>query len=358
MTRYFLMIILILPLQLQSQFSDTFSDGDFTSAPRWAGDTSSFEINSQKQLHLKSSGSDTSCLVTSSSGMVATEWSFWLKMSFNTSLNNYTRIYLGSDSPEIKGSVNAFYMQIGGSCDSIVFCRQTGNIHLSLFRVPYLRTNKSLNMIRMKITRDSTGNWEFFADTTGGRIFKSYGRFLDKEVFAISWFGVFCRYTSSNSTKFYFDDFYMGGIIHDMIPPKVISAGFSDSTTVRILFSEPIDSNSLISCLNFSLKNKPDIIRKVLISEDNPEIIFIKINKEENVFFCDSLLIRRLSDFSNNILADTSISLCYYIPGTCLQGDVLFNELLFHPDAAGARFIEFFNKFSRIYRSILEDFVK
>ncbi len=123
----------------------------------------------------------------------------------------------------------------------------------------------------------------------------------------------------------------------------MISAGFSDSLTIRIKFSESIDSACLAGDSNFTLKNKTVKLLKAHISREDPSILFIQINIPENNLFCDSLLIKNISDFSGNFLTDTCDFICYYIPGPGLPGDVLINEVLFHPDAAGARFIEVLN---------------
>jgi hypothetical protein len=95
---------------------------------------------------------------------------------------------------------------------------------------------------------------------------------------------------------------------------------------------------------NFSLKNDPLKLREAHISKEDATIIYIIINPEENMSFCDSLMIRNLRDFSGNLLKDTSVFFCYYIPGFCIEGDLVINELLFNPDAGGARFIELFNR--------------
>ncbi|MCX6284302.1 MAG: hypothetical protein NTW31_08720 [Bacteroidetes bacterium] len=346
--KFILCCLILFPIAVTAQVSDDFTDGNFTSNPSWTGDTSAFTVNAEHQLKLNSSGSDTSCLSTQSLSLQAMEWSFWIKISFNTSLNNYTRVYLGSDSPDLKGLINAVYLQIGGSGDSIMLYRQNGNMHSLLFRFPFLRTNKSVNVFRIKVRRDTVGNWDLFADSTGGRQFSRYGNFTDIQMVPSAWFGVFCRYTSSNSTKICFDDFYAGRILLDTVPPKIISCGFSDSLTIRIKFNEVIDSSCIKRDLKYSLKNNPEKLIKAYILKTDPGILFIRINQDNTDFFCDSLRIQNISDLANNFLTDTSVLICYYIPGPCRPGDMVINEVLFHPDVSGSKFIEFYNCSSKI----------
>jgi hypothetical protein len=152
--RPILYMMMLIPLALHAQVMDDFSDGNFTLHPEWSGDTSDFTVNAQNQLQLKSSGSDSSCLVTQSLNPASREWQFWIKMSFNTSLNNYARIYLGTDSRELKGKINAVYIQVGGSGDSLMLFRQHGSVHLPMFKFPFLRTNHSVNVFRIRICRE------------------------------------------------------------------------------------------------------------------------------------------------------------------------------------------------------------
>ena len=339
--------IFMIPLALNAQVKDDFTDGDFTTDPSWTGDTASFTVNSKHQLQLNSSGTATSCLVTRMNIGSSMEWEFWIKLSFNTSLNNFARIYLCSDSPEIKQDVNAIYLQTGGQGDSLNLFRQKGNNHLLLFRFPSLRTNSSVNVFRIKICMDSTGHWELYADSTGGRKYLRYGGFIEKQTLPSGWFGVFCRYTSSNSKNICFDDLYAGRIRYDTNPPRVISAGFSDSLTIRIKFSEPIDSSCLQKWNCFTLKSNPEKVWKYYILQSTDDEVFVQINNDENAFFCDTLNIKKVSDYSGNFIVDTCIYLCYYIPGNCDVSDIVINEVLFHPDALGSRFIEFYNRSSK-----------
>lgn len=343
-----LFFLILLPIYLQSQVRDDFSDGNFTLNPVWTGDTSAFKVNSQYQLQLSSSESDTSCLITKVNSFEDMEWSFYVRMSFNTSLNNYVRIYLYANMAEIYKAADAIYIQVGGPGDSVFLVRQNGFDHIPLFTYPLLRTNKSNNLLCLKVRKDTSGNWEMMADSLGGRRFITYGTFNYNYSFPSGWMGLFCRYTSSNSTKIYLDDFYAGKIISDTTHPVILSAGFSDSLTIRVKCSEYIDSACLEMKSNFALKNNPVKLLNTYILKEEQDIIYIKINRDEKSFFCDSLIVTNLSDISSNTMADTSVYICYYIPGPCLAGDVLINEVLFDPDTRGSRFIEFYNNSEKI----------
>ena len=96
-----------------AQVFDDFSDGNFTSNPAWQGDTGQFQITNSSAippemkpaLQLNAEGSDTSVLYLPNSMMMNTEWRFWVKLSFNTSANNFARVYLVSDQEDLKGTI-------------------------------------------------------------------------------------------------------------------------------------------------------------------------------------------------------------------------------------------------------------
>jgi hypothetical protein len=218
MLKYFWLLILLIPaLNVKGQFSDDFTDGNFTQNPEWLGDTGRFEVNTAGQLQLIAPGAGLSALVTSNMMLKRTEWSFWVKLSFNTSTNNYARVYLVSDTSNLKGPVNGYFLQIGGSNDSISFFKQTGTQIAKLFQANFSCTNHPTNDLRFKMIHDSLGIWTLFADNTGGMNFLEEGHCIDPGIPSTSWFGIYCQYTSSNSTKFFFDDFYVGVIRTDTI---------------------------------------------------------------------------------------------------------------------------------------------
>jgi hypothetical protein len=218
MIKYFMiLILLLLELNVTGQLNDDFMDGDFTRNPKWIGDTGKFEVNTASQLHLIALGADLSALVTANSILERTEWSFWMKLSFNTSTNNYARVYLVSDNADLKGPVNGYFLQIGGSNDSISFFKQTGTHIEKLFKANFCCTNHPTNVLRLKMIHDSLGMWTLYADNTGGMNFLEEGHCTDPGILSTSWFGIYCQYTTSNSTKFFFDDFYVGIIQTDTI---------------------------------------------------------------------------------------------------------------------------------------------
>ncbi|MGA3012624.1 MAG: lamin tail domain-containing protein, partial [Bacteroidales bacterium] len=233
MLKYFIALVMLMNvLFAEGQLSDNFTDGNFTQNPSWTGDTGKFEINSLKQLQIQTSGTGQAIIATSNGMINNCEWSFWIRLSFNTSTNNYARVYLVSDNENLNSPINGYFLQIGGSNDSVSYFRQSGNQVIKLFTAKHSCTNSSSNVLRFKMIHDSIGIWTLYADNNGGSDFVKEGFYDDSNLQTTSWFGVYCQYTSSNSAKFYFDDFYVGTVrtdtsykakAHDIIIDEVMA---------------------------------------------------------------------------------------------------------------------------------------
>jgi hypothetical protein len=329
----------------RAQVVDDFSDGNFTNNPAWTGDTAQFEINTANQLHLRSSGSDTSVLVTRNSRMKNTEWNFWMKLSFNTSSNNHARIYLTADTSALLSPVNGYSLQAGGGDDSIYIIKQTGTAVEKMLSFKSYKTVHSTNTLRVKIICDEYGNWEAMVDTTGGHNYISDGTFFDDSFQSSRWFGVFCRYTSSNSTKIYFDDFYIGPIIHDTLPPVIISQEVLTEKTVRLTFSEAVQKQGAEIPANYQVISTGASPDSVILDVHQPAAVNLFFHEPPTGATFELLRIRNIQDLSGNRLLDTIVQLCYYRPKVY---DILIHELMADPDPPvelpNGEFVELYNR--------------
>jgi len=255
--RVFILLITVLlsSFVASAQIQDDFSDGDFSSNPIWSGDDLQFKINSSKKLQLNSTGSDTSFLSTANTLLNNTEWRFYIKQSFNSSSNNHSRIYLVSDQADLKSNLNGYFIQFGSTQDDICLYRQDGNAVTKIISGTVGNTGNSVNEFTLKATRDVNGLWELFSDASAGSNFQSEGIATDITYTSTSYFGFWCKYTTSNSTKFYFDDVYVGTILVDTIPPVLVSIKTLDANHIDLFFNEALDSNTTNYYANYTVNN-------------------------------------------------------------------------------------------------------
>lgn len=204
-------IFFLLPLLGHGQFTDDFTDGDFTTSPIWSGDDVKFEVLAG-ELHLNAPpATDVAYLSTPSVAIDGAVWEFYMRMEFNPSSSNRAYVYLVSDQADLNGSLNGYFVMIGNTSDEISLYRQDGAITVEILDGLDLTVDSDPVTVRVQVTRDATGNWELLHDVTGGTSFTSEGTVTDNTYTGAVFFGVFCDYTATRSTLFYFDDFVVTG---------------------------------------------------------------------------------------------------------------------------------------------------
>ncbi len=335
MKKIFFWILLIFPGWVFTQVEDDFSDGDLTSGPSWQGDLEQFRISSSSAvpeelrpaLQLYSEGSDTSFLVTENSFFNLMQWNCWLKISFNSSSNNNARIYLISDKAWLEGPLNGYYIQTGGTDDSVWFCRQDSLLSTPLLCFEHAYTGNSTNSLRIKVTRDSTGLWKFYSDPLGGNGLLAEGQIIENTYKNNEYFGLFCKYSSSNSSKFYFDDIYAGPLIIDSIPPELIKASVTDSSELRLVFSENLDPSSLSNIYNYYLNEGMGNPLRADPGENSSivNLVFSGFFEEGKSYI---LTISGISDPAGNISDSIYTDIIYY---QIRPYDIVINEIMADP---------------------------
>lgn len=338
-----------------SQWSDDFTDGDFSNSPTWQGQTGNFEIDALNQLHLLAPAiDDTSYLVVPSTAIENASWEFYVNLDFATSGTSLSRIYLTSNNSNLKNALNGYFVMIGNSDDEISLYRQTGLTKTKIIDgVDDLITGSSVN-VRVKVTRDAVGNWELLADNTGGSTFISQGTVLDNIYLSSSYSGVQCTYIASRSEKFYFDDFTVTGTAFiDNISPTVLSTTATSNTTVDVLFSENMDQTSVETLINYSLDNS--IGNPTLATQDGSNSALVHLTfstpfiNNTNYF----LTTENVDDLAANTLLNSVDNFLYFVSDFAVVGDILITEVMadFSP-AVGLpeeEYIEIYNNSTKIF---------
>jgi len=224
-----------------SQFTDDFSDGNFTFNPVWIGDVGNFEVDSLEKLHLNDTISNTSYLSTESKAIINGIWEFEVKMSFAPSSSNYSKVYLISDEQDLTSSLNGYYVRIGGqsgTIDDISLYIQNGSSTTKIIDGAdgIAATNPDL---KIKVSRDSIGNWELFADTSNQYLLQ--GAVFNNTITSSNYFGVYCKYTVTRSDKFWFDNFNVSGTYDTTTPPQINT----NDIIINEIFADPTPSIGL-----------------------------------------------------------------------------------------------------------------
>jgi len=346
--KLFFAFFLLLPLLVMSQFTDDFSDGDFTQNPEWTGTTTHFSIDNN-QLRLNSvAGQDSSYLVTASSVMDNTEWNFWVRLAFTPSDNNYARIYLASDNSNLREPLNGYFLQIGKTGTDnkrLYFYRQTGTTRTEIMAGSDNLAAATNNILRIKVTRDDAGLWQFYCAPSGDMTFLPQGDVTDNTHITTNWFGVFCKYTASNINRFYFDDFYAGPIIVDTVPPAVTGVNIIASDRLEVVFNKAVSQVSAENTMHYNV----DLGIGNPLSAERSATELNKVTLVFSLHFTQALSynlnVANIDDLSGNTLLSQDIPFAYYIP---VLHDILFNELMADPNPPvglpNHEYIELYNR--------------
>ena len=307
----------------QTVWSESFLDSNFTTTPVWQGDTSSFEISVNKELQLAASAVPSSKFVyTNSTAIWEASWEFRVKYGFNPSTNNYSNIYFAGHP----GLQNGYYIALGGNSQDRFSLRKTENSSsTTLIQSTAGWLDNSYVDIKIKVTRDQSGRFTLFADTSGA--YSIIGSTTDSSFYTSSVFAWECVYSSTRSDKFFLDDIIVSGKIYqDSIPPKITGVLFLDSNTLELVFSEPIDTISLSSLADFVLA--PNGVTPLSVFSSGSKSIALNFASSFTNRTHYFLWVEGVRDLFLNPVQDTTIDLFYLSP---TWGDVTLSEIMFDP---------------------------
>lgn len=344
MHRYFLLLILLalLPFYGIAQtiiIDESFDDGDFTNNPSWTDSESKHIVNGFKLLQLDAPSSADEAVISTVSTAAYGEWQALVQLDFNPSGSNKARFYLLSETQNMKGDVTGYYIEIGDTDDEVSLYRQDGSSSTKIIDgKDDLVDTDSVN-VRIKATRDVDGNWELFADSTGGTAFLSQGTATDNTYFESSFIGLFSNYTKTRSTLFEYDDIK----VTKVVPPLDIQrVSLQDNSTIDIQFNLDIDPAS-VSASDFSLNKgigNPDAT-----SLPSSNIVRLTYNSPlpSNRY---TLTVNNIDDIDGNIIAPNSTA-TFILYGNLSDGDVVINEFMYDPPAGLPEYVELRNTSSK-----------
>lgn len=278
-----LLIVLFIACASMSlaQVSDDFSDGDFTNSPTWSGDNGDFDA-SGFDLHLDAAAAGESYLSTTQTELGETTWEILVHFDFNPSSTSLSKIYLVSDQSDLTGSLNGYFVMVGDTEDEISLYKQEGTTETYVIDGTDDTIDAGTVNVRVRVTRDASGNWSLYHDVTGGTTYTQEGTATSETSFTTTThFGVFCQYTLSRINAIYFDD----------VSVSTAAAGFAVSSlakegdnAIRITFNQDVDETTAETLSNYTLD----------YGFGNPS------SAERDVTNLDEVLITFTDDFVNN----------------------------------------------------------
>ena len=330
-----------------AQISDNFNDGDFTSGTLWSGDVTKWEVNASQQLHLNAPVvTDTAYISANNSFFGNMEWYMWLKMDFAPSSSNVLKIYLSSDNANLRQPLNGYFLKLGvdGSADAIDLYKQTGSTETLIAAGVPGHVAANSNVIGLKVSRSAAGVWTVYSDITGGNNYSQESTCNDNTFTTTTAFGFVCKYTSTRSDKFYFDDVYVGTPVVDVTPPVLVSLNALDPHDVDVLFNESVDQISAENTANYFANNGLGSPVSAVKDLTNSKLVHLQFLGTFTLGTTYTLTVSNVKDIAGNILTFASLPFTYYVPQA---NDVQINEIMADPTPVvglpDQEFIELYN---------------
>lgn len=342
-----------------AQLFDDFTDGDFTNNPTWSGDVSKYEITGSGRLHSNGpSQSDTAYLVTNVGNLDFSNtivWEFFVQMDLNPSNSNNTRIYLISDNANLKAALNGYFIRIGenGSSDAIKFYKQTGTTATLLYTGTG-NTFGSSPTASIKVTRTSNGNWTFESDATGGTSYIAEGMVNNLDITSTQFFGIWSKYTASNSSNFLYDNFTItANTIIDNTAPTVSNVALISNNQLDVTFNEPVLLSVAQTISNYSVNNGIGNPTTAVLDGSNPTLVHLTFGTNFTDGQTNELSINNIEDLANNVMPLSTHNFLYFVPVTASFKDLVINEIFADPSPQlglpMGEFIEIYNASTHIY---------
>ena len=307
-----------------AQWSDDFSDGDFTNNPSWRGNTSHFSVENG-WLRLNAPAANGTSYLAVASDVIEGSWEFVFKMDFRPSSSNYAKVYLISDRETLNSPLIGYFLRLGYTDRDISLFRQNGSITEKLIAGRTNTLDATSNHVRVQVTRDREGFWILKTDLSGGYDFTTEGSVHDRQTAPSSFFGIVCTYTTTRNTGFHFDDFRVNGLPYVDTEPPTVSSYLIDEKQVHIEFSEPVTVISEPFSRFFDLDERMQL-------EDvytDGSTVTLLLADELKCGLRHLLTIKAIEDLHGNMMRDTT----FYISTPCRANayDIVINEIMANP---------------------------
>jgi hypothetical protein len=349
--RFIVTIITLLfsALVCSGQFADDFSDGDYINNPIWTPDIATNWTVAGNQLRSNSGTTNfTFSISTPSTQASNAQWEFYVNLQFNTSSVNFVDVYLTS-SNAVLTAANGYFVRIGGTPDEISLYKSTAGSSSILINGTDGITNTSNSMLKIKVTRDASNLWKLERDIIGtGNSYISEGTIVDNSFTTSSFFGIrITQSTASFFDKHFFDDFYVGPIILDNIPPVLNAISVVSATELNLLFSENLDPPSTQLASNYSVDNGIGNPAGAVLQPDQ-KTVKLSFSKSFANGIQNALTFSGVKDIAGNAMAINAHTFLFFQAFPTTAKDLVISEIFADPNPQiglpDAEYIEIYNR--------------
>jgi len=353
--KYFLFFtVLWSQIAVFAQFTDDFTDNDFTNNPTWSGDVALFTA-ATSVLNSQSPTAGTYFLSTASTLSSNAQWEFFIDLQFATSGANYVDVYLMADVTDLTTVSNGYFVRFGTTTDDISLYKIVGGTETILIDgVDGLINSSSSNPFNIRVKRTTANSWTLEYDDGATGMFISAGTIVDASVNSSAFFGVKIIQSGAASpvNSHFFDNFNCTTIPVDNTPPVLVAATAINANLVDVLFDEAVDVTTAQNVANYDIQ--PFLsATSATVDGVNPALVHIVptfplTNGNQYEIFTNNI-----NDVNGNTSSSQSVTFSYLIPETPVPGDIIINEFLCDQTPSQglkeAEFVEIYNTSNKIF---------
>lgn len=310
-----------------AQFTDNFTDGDFSNNPTWIGNTADWTVNTSFQLQSNNTVANSGFYLSTPSTQATTaQWEFFCQLTFNTSSANYVDVFLTASASDLTlNSTTGYFVRLGGTDDEICLFRKDGATVTKIIDGVNGVLNTSNNSVYIKVFRTAGNQWNLVRNhNSSGNVVE--GVVTDATYSSSAFFGVLVRQsTASFFQRHFFDDIIVQDYVPDTTPPQIQSVTATSTTTADVLFNEPVELASSQDISNYSVNNGIGSPVSAVRDGSNISLVHLTFTGSFPVRTVLQMTVSNVKDLSDNILTNGTANFSLFVP---FQYDVVINELM------------------------------
>ena len=314
----------------KAQFTENFSDGDFTNNPTWGGGTADWIVNPFFQLQSNNTVANSTYYLSTPSTLATTaQWDFFCRESFNPSSANYIDIFLIASASDLtQAATTGYFVRMGGTDDEISLFRKDNGTITKIIDGTNGILNSSNNDALITVVRDAANQWQLTRTLNATAAFTE-GNVIDATYSGSAFFGILVKQsTASFFQKHVFDGITVGPFIPDILPPILQTFTATSATTLDVLFNEPVDIISSQATTNYVVSNGIGSPLTAVRDAANTSLVHLTFatafpNRVNLV-----LTVNGVKDIAGNAIVNGTGTFSYFIP---LQYDIVIDELMADP---------------------------
>jgi Lamin Tail Domain/Bacterial Ig-like domain/FlgD Ig-like domain len=356
MLKNVLVILSILSAQLcAAQFTDDFTDGDYTVNPVWSGDNGLYTVTAN-ELNSQSAVANVYYLSTPSTLAANAQWDFYFNMQFGTSGANFVDVYLMSDVANVTTPNDGYFVRIGGTPDEVSLYKIVAGTPTILIDGPDGVVNSSTNNpFDVRVTRDASDNWILFYDDGAASSLVTIGSVIDNSVNVSNFFGIAITQSGAAGpvNSHFFDNFSVGAIVGDTSAPALDSLNVLNATQLDAYFNEPVDVTTAQTLTNYAVDlgiGNPSTAVRDAIDSSLVHLTFATPFTSGQPY---NLTITNVADTLANAITTIIQPFTYLVVIAPNAGDVIINEIFADPSPQiglpAEEFVELYNTSSNAY---------